>query len=212
MMMMICSLKVVWEGELPCKKWNCECAFRRQRSCCCASHRLYELEDQTFTRMTGLWQSLSQLGDNFQESIGGLRVAFTASMSPRTHCFGPFTSNVPIPYDVISLNHGQGYNPALGVFTAPRSGLYSSFLAYSKVGGPGDRMYYNLQLMRNGEMMASTWEDNWEDSEDSSSQMVLLPLQKGGQVYVELLASRQLCGDVNGLNTFSGDLLYSTDA
>lgn len=45
---------------------------------------------------------------------GGMRVAFTASMSHRTNCFGPFTRNSSIPYDAISLNHGSGYNPALG--------------------------------------------------------------------------------------------------
>lgn len=73
-------------------------------------------------------------------------------------------------------------------------------------------MYYKVQLMRNGELVASTWEDNREDSEDSSTQTVLLSLQQGGQVYVELQSGRQLCGLVEGLNTFSGSLIYSTRA
>lgn len=174
---------------------------------------------------------------------GGMRVAFTASMSGRTNCFGPFTRNSPIPYDVITLNHGSGYNPALGkcsqvpckrvvqprimysmyqfkfnitlfvpgIFTAPRSGLYSfSFSVYSKVAKEGERMYYKVQLMRNNEVVASIWEDNREDSEDSSSQTVLLSLQRGGQVYLELMNGRQICGIVEGLNTFSGALIYST--
>lgn len=98
-----------------------------------------------------------------------------------------------------------------GIFTAPRAGLYSfSFSVYSKVGREGERMYYKVQLMRNGEVVASIWEDNREDSEDSSSQTVLLSLQQGGQVYVELLSGRQICGIVEGLNTFSGSLIYST--
>lgn len=66
-----------------------------------------------------------------------------------------------------------------------------------------------MQLLRNGEVVASSWEDNRQDSEDSSSQTVLLSLQQGGQVYVELLLGRQLCGIVEGLNTFSGYLIYS---
>lgn len=73
-------------------------------------------------------------------------------------------------------------------------------------------MYYKVQLMRNGELVASTWEDNREDSEDSSTQTVLLSLQQGGQVYVELQSGRQLCGLVEGLNTFSGSLIYPTRA
>lgn len=77
------------------------------------------------------------------------------------------------------------------------------------MGREGERMYYKMQLLRNGDVVASTWEDNREDSEDSSSQTVLLSLQQGGQVYVELLLGRQLCGIVEGLNTFSGYLIYS---
>ncbi|XP_070782200.1 cerebellin 18 [Enoplosus armatus] len=200
---------VAWEGDLPCRKWDCECAFKHQRGCCCATTELQEVEDQIFMRMMDLSTSMSLLGDSILEEIGGIRVAFTASMSRRTNCFGPFTRNSPIPYDVITLNHGSGYNPALGLFTAPRSGLYSfSFSVYSKVGGEGKRMYYKVQLVRNGEVVASTWEDNREDSEDSSSQTVLLSLQQGGQVYVELLSGRQICGNVQGLNTFSGSMIY----
>ncbi|XP_040891209.1 cerebellin-1-like [Toxotes jaculatrix] len=200
-----------WEGELPCGKWDCECAFKRQRGCCCANPELQEAEDQIFVRIMDLSMRMSQLGESILEVIGGIRVAFTASLSPRINCFGPFTRNSPIPYDVITLNQGSGYNPALGLFTAPRSGLYSfSFSVYSKVDMAGERMYYKVQLMRNGEVVASTWEDNREDSEDSSSQTVLLSLEQGGQVYVELLSGRQLCGNVEGLNTFSGSFVYPT--
>uniref|UniRef100_A0A668A4M1 Cerebellin 18 n=1 Tax=Myripristis murdjan TaxID=586833 RepID=A0A668A4M1_9TELE len=192
---------------VPCGNWNCACVFRHQRGCCCASRQLYELEDQAFRRTMGL-----RLSAQIRESTCGVRVAFTASMSPRVNCFGPFSTDIPIPYSIISLNHGSGYNPALGIFTAPRPGLYSfSFSAYSRVRRSGDRMYYKVQLMRNGEVMASTWEDNREDVEDSSTQTVLLQLQRGGQVYVQLLTGRQLCGDINGLNTFSGYLLYSSE-
>ncbi|XP_075320398.1 cerebellin 18 [Odontesthes bonariensis] len=200
---------VVWEGELPCRRWDCECAFKHQPGCCCGAPELQEVEDQIFVRMLDLWNSMSQLGDSILEVIGGTGVAFTVSMSQRANCIGPFTRNSPIAYDIIRLNRGSGYNPTLGIFTAPCSGLYSfSFSVYSKLGKAGDRMYYKVQLMRNGEVMASTWEDNREDLEDSSSQTVLLPLQQGGQVYIELLSGRQLCGNAEGLNTFSGFLIY----
>lgn len=29
-------------------------------------------------------------------------------------CFGPFNTNVPIPYTNVALNSGNGYNPSLG--------------------------------------------------------------------------------------------------
>ncbi|XP_059199780.1 complement C1q-like protein 2 [Centropristis striata] len=202
---------VAWEGELPCGKWDCDCAFNHQRGCCCATTELQQAEDQIYTRMMDLSVSMSQLGDSLLELLGGMRVAFTASMSSRINCLGPFTRNMPIPYDVITLNHGNAYNPVLGLFTAPCAGLYSfSFSVYSKLSLTGGRMYYKVQLMRNGEVVTSIWEDNREDSEDSSSQTVLLSLQQGGQVYVELLSGRQLCGNIEGLNTFSGSLIHPT--
>ena len=96
-----------------------------------------------------------------------------------------------------------------GVFTAPRAGLYSfSFTAYSRRASAGDRMFFQLQLLRNGEVMASVWEENRQDPEDSSTQGLLLSLERGGQVYVLLRAGRMLCGDAAGRNTFSGYMVH----
>ena len=44
-------------------------------------------------------------------------VAFSSSRTPGSQCFGPFNRNIFIPYSVISLNNGNGYNPALGTHT-----------------------------------------------------------------------------------------------
>ncbi|CAL8274104.1 cerebellin-1-like [Gadus morhua] len=199
---------VAFPGELPCPGWSCDCALR-QVGCCCATSRMHEVEDLTYTRLTDIWQSIKQLDRSVQETIGGRRVAFTASGIPSMHCFGPFSIDVSVPYNTVSLNHGDGYNPALGVFTAPRAGLYSfSFTAYSRRASAGDRMFFQLQLLRNGEVMASVWEENRQDSEDSSTQGLLLSLERGGQVYVLLRAGRMLCGDAAGRNTFSGYMVH----
>lgn len=96
-----------------------------------------------------------------------------------------------------------------GIFTAPRAGLYSfSYTVYSNVGAEGERIYYKVQLMKDGQVIASTWEDNREDSEDSGTQTVLLQLKQGNQVYMELVLGRFLCGDTQGYNSFSGYLVY----
>lgn len=63
---------VAWEGELLCRKWDCECAFKRQRGCCCANSELQETEDQIFVRMMDLSMRISQLGDGILEVIGTL--------------------------------------------------------------------------------------------------------------------------------------------
>ncbi|KAI2656601.1 Complement C1q-like protein 4 [Labeo rohita] len=200
---------VSYAGSLPCGDWDCECAFKRQQGCCCIEQPLFDLEEATFIRMVGLWEGLSHLNTQIEELTAGCKIAFTASMLPMSGCLGPFTSNMSISYQSVSLNQGNGYNPALGTFTAPHAGLYSfSFTAYSSVGSAGQRLYQKVQLMKNGQLIASSWEDNREDSEDSSTQTVLLQLRRGCQVYVELLSGRQLCGDTKGQNTFSGYLVY----
>ncbi|XP_030633898.1 cerebellin 18 [Chanos chanos] len=200
---------VSWPGSLPCGGWDCDCVFRRQRGCCCVAESVFALEEATFMRMVHMWESLSSLNDQLGELTGERKVAFTAAMGPMTGCFGPFTSNVPIPYSNVQYNEGLGYNPALGTFTAQRAGLYSfTFTAFSFVGTAGERLYHKVQLMKNGQMIASVWEDNREDSEDSGTQTILLQLRRGCQVYVELLSGRLLCGDNQGRNTFSGYLVY----
>lgn len=51
------------------------------------------------------------------------KVAFKARMDPAAavpipgseeSCFGPFNTNVPIPYSIVTLNDAAGYNPSLG--------------------------------------------------------------------------------------------------
>ncbi|CAB1348709.1 unnamed protein product [Coregonus sp. 'balchen'] len=192
---------VAWTGVLPCGKWDCECAFKSQQGCCCVANEMSTLEDQTFMRMVDMWEQLIRLDNDIEEVTGNNKIAFTAAMKSRSDCFGPFTSNVPIRYYTISLNQGNGYNDALGTFTAPRAGLYSfSFTAYSNVGVDGERLYHKVQLIKNNEVVASVWEDNREDMEDSSTQSVLVSLRQGDQVYVELLSGRSLCGNTKEFN------------
>lgn len=65
------SFLVAWQGELPCRKWDCECAFK-QRGCCCATSELQEAEDQLFVRVMDMSTRLSQLSDSIREVVGTL--------------------------------------------------------------------------------------------------------------------------------------------
>ncbi|MCJ8740177.1 hypothetical protein PDJAM_G00055920 [Pangasius djambal] len=154
-----------WTGTLPCGGWDCECAFRKPKGCCCVTAPLFQLEEATFMRMVGLWKDLHSLSNQIEE--------------------------------------------VTGTFTAPRAGLYSfSYTVYSNVGAEGERIYHKVQLMKEGQVIASSWEDNREDSEDSATQTVLLQLKQGNQVYVELVLGRFVCADTQGYNSFSGYLVY----
>ncbi|KAM6987435.1 cerebellin 18, partial [Tautogolabrus adspersus] len=119
--------------------------------------------------------------------------------------------DVPIPYTVVALNQGNGYNPSLGAFTAPRAGVYLfSFTVYSSV-ARNERLYHKIQMMKNGVGVVGAWENNREDGEDSATQVAILDLQKGDQVYMELMSGRKLCNHLQ-FNIFTGYMVYpSTD-
>ncbi|KAF3847889.1 hypothetical protein F7725_020917 [Dissostichus mawsoni] len=173
------------DKPLDCNKWDCKCAFDHQRGCCCAAKDMFQLEDDSFMRTKHLWFNISALKYRVKELTGGIRVAFKASNIASSTppgssdaCFGPFNTNVPIPYNHVTLNHNNGYNPAMGVFTAPAAGVYVfSFSVFSQENG---RLYY---------------------------QSVVLELQRGDQVYIELMSGRKLCKFL-AENIFTGYMLY----
>nr|XP_046244866.1 cerebellin 18 [Scatophagus argus] len=205
-----------WEGTLTCEKWDCNCTFNYQRGCCCAANDMYQVEEDTFMRIKNLWHSISTLNSRVQGLTAGVKVAFKATIDPNIaiaipgsteRCFGPFNTNVPIPYSSITLNQGGGYNPSLGVFTAPQAGVYSfSCTVYSYV-ERNERMYHKVQLMKNGKLAVSVWENNREDGEDSATQVVILEMKRGDQVYMELMSGRKLCNHLQ-YNIFTGYIVY----
>uniref|UniRef100_A0A4W4HMC2 C1q domain-containing protein n=1 Tax=Electrophorus electricus TaxID=8005 RepID=A0A4W4HMC2_ELEEL len=198
-----------WTENLPCGLWDCNCEFRQTKGCCCVSSALMQLEEATMLSMLSISEDLHNLNQHIDAIAGGRNVAFTASLTSTPGCFGPFNKNVPIPYQNITLNQGHGYNSALGAFTVPRAGLYSfSYSTYSNMGVAGEHIYQKTQLVRDGQVVSSSWEDNREDSEDSATHTMLLKLHPGNQVYVELVLGRFLCGDTQGFNSFSGYLVY----
>ncbi|MGH0186784.1 UNVERIFIED_CONTAM: hypothetical protein FKN15_021370 [Acipenser sinensis] len=186
-----------WSKPLPCGGWDCPCAFSKKRGCCCVANWMTRFEDHLFERIGGLWNDLSILTGDVNGITAGLNIAFSAVLGKLSSCYGPFTSSTPIKYQTILLNSGIGYNPTLG----------SSQRCMTRLDIPTDPLC-DVSLMHNDDMVASVWEDNREDYEDSGSQTVLLPLRAGDQVYVRLLSGRQLCGDIYLQNSFSGYLIY----
>uniref|UniRef100_A0A3Q4BTX9 C1q domain-containing protein n=1 Tax=Mola mola TaxID=94237 RepID=A0A3Q4BTX9_MOLML len=197
-----------WTGRepLPCGKWDCNCTFNRQRGCCCAASDMYQIEEVTFSRIKRLWHDVSTLSSRVQELTAGVKVAFQANMDT-----GAATI---IPGSTEHIHHRGPANPSPpspGVFTAPVAGLYVfSNTAYSKV-AKDTRIYHKVQMMKNGEVLVSVWENNREDGEDSATQVVIVEMKRGDQVYTELTAGRKLCNRLQ-YNAFTGHMVYpSTD-
>ncbi|XP_030297077.1 cerebellin 18 [Sparus aurata] len=203
-----------YEGPLTCHKtMDCNCAFNHQRGCCCAANDMYKVEEETFIRIKFLWHDISTLSHKIHSLTDSHKVAFTATIvpgdiiPPPQNCFGPFNTNVSIPYTNVTLNDGGGYNPSLGTFTAPYAGYYSfSCTVYSYV-GQEELLYHKVQMIKNGIPLVGVWENNREDGEDSATQVVIVVMNEGDQVYMQLVSGRKLCSSLQH-NIFTGYMVY----
>lgn len=66
-----------------------------------------------------------------------------------------------------------------------------------------------VSLMKNDVRLMSVCETSGSDSHDLGGNAVVIPLEVGDSVYVELQANRAVRGDVMGCNTFRGFLLFT---
>lgn len=127
-------------------------------------------------------------------------------------CYGPFSTDQIIVYKHVFLNLGDGYNVGTGIFTAPRSGVYSLVLTIYSDGGPsGTPLAACANLQVNGQVVYALLEQNGQDLEDSATVVMAMKLRAGDQVAVSLPKGCFVCDYKSHYNTFTGFLLYATD-
>lgn len=66
-----------------------------------------------------------------------------------------------------------------------------------------------VSLTKNGKRLTSVWDTSGSDAHDMGSNAVVIPLEVGDNVYVELQANRIVYDDSMNYNTFSGFLLFT---
>ncbi|XP_072314958.1 uncharacterized protein [Eucyclogobius newberryi] len=186
-----------------------------QAACgCCLMHQQIDRMKRNFN------QSLVALQSELNKAVDTLslfrstRSAFSVSLftSDTQKCYGPFRDDTPIIYEHIFLNMGDHYDANTGVFTVPRTGVYSLALTiYSDAGGPGNTLAACGSLRVNGRLLTGPREFNMQDQEDSASNSLVVKLKTGDKVSVNLPIGCFLCDNSNHYNTFSGFLLYITD-
>uniref|UniRef100_A0A8C4DDR2 Cerebellin 20 n=1 Tax=Dicentrarchus labrax TaxID=13489 RepID=A0A8C4DDR2_DICLA len=143
-----------------------------------------------------------------------IRSAFSVALTSESNlkCFGPFRDDNLIVYKHVFINLGDGYSAETGIFTVPRSGVYSFALTvYSDAGAPGNSLAACATLQVNGNVVAGPREKNMQDQEDSATIVVALHLTAEDKVAVNLPIGCFLCDDKSHYNTFTGFLLYATD-
>ncbi|XP_019114207.2 complement C1q-like protein 2 [Larimichthys crocea] len=139
--------------------------------------------------------------------IGGTpRVAFSAALRDSgSGDIGPFSTNTPLKYKKVFSNTGNSYNPSTGIFTAMVKGMY--FFRFSMFVSTVPNSV--VSLMRNGERLSSVWDTSGSDNHDLGSNAMVIPLEVGDNVYIELYAHTKVYDDGMNYNTFSGFLLFT---
>uniref|UniRef100_A0A3P8PHR6 C1q domain-containing protein n=1 Tax=Astatotilapia calliptera TaxID=8154 RepID=A0A3P8PHR6_ASTCA len=143
----------------------------------------------------------------FFSAFPGSRSAFSIALNNNSAMvsYGPFSSDSIIKYKHVFINLGDGYNVETGIFTVPRSGVYSlSVTVYSSA-----RVTLSncVTLQVNGENVAEAIERSGQDLEDSTSVVVAVQLNAGDQLSARLLQGCSLSDDINHYNTFTGFLV-----
>ncbi|XP_078125763.1 complement C1q-like protein 2 [Sander vitreus] len=140
---------------------------------------------------------------------GKPQVAFSAALlASGSGDTGPFTAATPLKYKRVFSNTGSSYNPSTGIFTAMVKGTY--FFRFSMFNNLSPTPSSVVSLMKNGERLTSVWDTAGSDANDMGSNAVVIHLEVGDNVYVELAANRVVYDDAMNYNTFSGFLLFTT--
>uniref|UniRef100_A0A673BJE1 C1q domain-containing protein n=1 Tax=Sphaeramia orbicularis TaxID=375764 RepID=A0A673BJE1_9TELE len=135
-------------------------------------------------------------------------VAFSAALRESgSGNIGPFTTNTPLQYKKVFSNLDNGYNPSTGIFTAKVKGMY--FFRFSMFNNLNAVPNSVVSLMKNGVRLTSVWDTSGSDANDMGSNAVVIALEPGDSVYVELLHNRVVYDDAMNYNTFSGFLLFT---
>ncbi|XP_044057282.1 complement C1q-like protein 2 [Siniperca chuatsi] len=144
--------------------------------------------------------------DNMRASRSAFSVALNNDKS--LNCYGPFTNDKLIVYKHAFINLGDGYNVQTGIFTVPRSGVYSLTVT---IYATGSTLATCANLQVNGQVVSALLEQNGQDLEDSATVVVAMKLKAGDQVAVNLPKGCFVCDNSSHYNTFTGFLLYATD-
>ncbi|KAG8002200.1 hypothetical protein GBF38_012590 [Nibea albiflora] len=162
--------------------------------------------DHAYGEINGLLTQTKTALDNKRASRSAFSVAL--NNSPRIVCLGPFSNDRVILYRHIFINLGSGYNMQDGIFTVPRTGVYSlSVTIYTPFGNP----HACAKLMVNDEVKSMIPEQNGQDGEDSATVVTTMKLYANDKVSVRLPSGCAVCDDTKHHNTFTGFLLYATN-
>ncbi|KAG2467864.1 complement C1q-like protein 4 [Erpetoichthys calabaricus] len=128
------------------------------------------------------------------------RIAFYAGLRK------PHEGSEVLKFDDVVTNVGNYYEPTTGKFTCPLPGIYYFTYHVLMRGGDGTSMWADLK--KNGQVRASAIAQDADQNYDYASNSVILHLDVGDEVCVQLDGGKVHGGSNNKYSTFSGFLIY----
>ncbi|KAI1892233.1 hypothetical protein AGOR_G00131250 [Albula goreensis] len=111
-----------------------------------------------------------------------------------------------LKFDDVVTNVGNYYEPTTGKFTCPLPGIYYFTYHVLMRGGDGTSMWADLK--KNGQVRASAIAQDADQNYDYAANSVILHLDVGDEVWVQLDGGKVHGGNTNKYSTFSGFLIY----
>uniref|UniRef100_A0A8B9TIL9 Elastin microfibril interfacer 1 n=1 Tax=Anas platyrhynchos TaxID=8839 RepID=A0A8B9TIL9_ANAPL len=142
-------------------------------------------------------------------------IAFSASLSTQR------TEPGTVPFDQVLLNDGGAYDPETGTFTAPLSGRY--LVSVVLTGHKGDKLEAVLSRSNHGiaRLDSAGYQPEGLENQPVAEHQpspgslgvfsLILPLEAGETLCVDLVAGRLAHAPDEPLTVFSGALLYDAD-
>ena len=108
----------------------------------------------------------------------------------------------PIKFETVKQNFGNGYNPQLGMFSCPKSGIY--FFTFTLMCYRGQET--ETKLVVNGVPVAYSYSSGTYSLYNTATQSVVVPLHPGDRVSVQFYDRHNaLYGDE--WSTFTGFMI-----
>ncbi|KAI9529091.1 hypothetical protein NQZ68_013398 [Dissostichus eleginoides] len=131
------------------------------------------------------------------------QVAFSAGLTD-SGAVGPFTTDTTLKYIKVFTNIGQAYSPTTGIFTAPVRGVYYFRFNIWET----HSAYTGVELFHNYKRKIKIHGYNDGTGYITTSNAVVLQLEKGDVVYILLPANVSVYDDSYNRIIFSGFLLF----
>ncbi|XP_026154155.1 C1q-related factor-like [Mastacembelus armatus] len=223
---LLCLLKAAFGGD-PGFSWNgpsrttvqtepdiTNVCLVDQASCgCCLIQKQMKRLELLFNQTTEELNKELTGSKTVLNYIRASRSAFSVALNndKAVSCYGPFPTNKLVIYKYVFINLGGNYNIQTGIFTVPRSGVYSLSVTIYGIAFSVSTLATCANLQVNNQVVATLSEQNGQDLEDSATAVVAVSLKAGDQVAVNLLRGCFICDNSSRYNTFTGFLLYATD-